>query len=292
MAERTILGVDFSGAEKSNGTSVTNGVLRDTVLELKSCDHLSPKRDVALNELEQQLCDLPKNSVVAIDFPFSVPRAFAERLVPGASRMTEVWNSVVTPEYSRYSQFDDLRNRFVARHGEVMRRGDANFGGPFSPLHAVNPSMLQMTYYGMRMLHRLRKAGFRVPPLPDDGCDGPILLETMPGVLLRTFGLPAENYKNPNKTNKGNPKMVRREILDGLEDKSGVTLKNLDDIRKKCLDNHDRLDSLVASVGGALWAMDKSKDKSQFITPRESIPPSEELEAARLEGWIYAPRKT
>ena len=32
-------------------------------------------------------------------------------------------------------------------------------------------------------------------------------------------------------------------------------------------------------------------DRSKFLIPRKSIPQSEELEYARLEGWIYAPKK-
>ena len=286
MAEQAIVGVDFSGAEKTNGTCVTKGVLRNHVLELESCDHLSSKRDIALGALEQELHRLAeaKNSVVAMDFPFSVPRAFAERLAPGASTMPEVWRAVA--EEIDYDKFKELRDSFVDRHGEVMRRGDANFWGPFSPLHAVNPSMLQMTFHGMRMLHRLRKAGFRVPPLRDDDCEGPILLETMPGVLLRTFGLPAENYKNKNKTNGGDFKKFRRDILNGLEGKSGLTLKNLADIRDKCINNHDRLDSLVAAIGAANWALNEQR----FLKPRDSLLQTEELNAARLEGWIYAPK--
>lgn len=283
MAETHILGVDFSGAEKTNTTAVTRGILRNDVLELEWCNQLSKKREDALYELKGQLLDLKKNAVAAMDFPFSVPWDFAHWLDPRAVMMPEVWDAA---KNKGYSAFEKLARFFVRRHGEMMRWGDTNFGGPVSPLHEFNPSMLKMTYYGMCLLHKLRNEGFRVPPLEDDGCEGPILLETMPGVLLRNFGLPARNYKTKNQSNKKCPEDTREKILSRLESLSGVKIKIPDDIREKCVDNHDCLDSLVAAIGAALWVQDKSK----FLTPCESIDANEEIQAAKLEGWIYAPR--
>ena len=295
MAGQTIVGVDFSGAKTNNTTQVTMAVLRGTILELKKCDPLPKSLPSTHDELRNRISRLPCNAVVAMDFPFSVPRLFAEELARKEeanppSTMPDLWRLVAEPGME-FSRFKELAMSFVKRHGEVMRRGDVNFGGPFSPLHSVNPSMLQMTFYGMRMLHGLRKAGCRVPPLPDGDCSKAELLETMPGVLLRTFGLPAKNYKTKNKTNDGHPEKIRCEILVGLKRTSGVKLRIPDDILGKCISDADALDSLVAAIGAALWSMDKSENKSRFTVPRESIPPNEELQAARLEGWIYAPRK-
>ena len=122
--------------------------------------------------------------------------------------------------------------------------------------------------------------------MPAGNRSGPQLLETMPRVLLRTFCLPAENYKKPNKSNGRNPKRVRRQILDGLIARPDVSLKIADQFQENCIEDDNCLDSLVAAIGAARWAM----DKSQFLHPRESIPPKEEIKAARLEGWIYAPK--
>ena len=292
MAERMVLGVDFSGGETDNSTQVTQGVLRGSDLELKPRVSLPKRLPATHDKLKELIRSLPSDAVVALDFPFSVPRTFADALTDAqkkdkALQMSDLW-AIVAEEEMNYNCFEELRDSFVKRHGEAMRRGDVYFAGPFSPLHTVNPSMLKMTYHGMRMLHELREAGCRIPPLPDGKCDGPILLETMPGVLLRTFGLPATNYKTNNKTNNGNPETVRREILDGLEFNSGVNLENFDDdIKLEFVKNHDKLDSLVAAVGAAMWAMSESK----FLTPRKSIPQSEEYDYAQIEGWIYAPRK-
>ena len=264
----------------------------DRNLTIQRCERLSGKRQAAHDDLEVRLFKLTNEAVVAMDFPFSVPQAFADALADAerekrASDMSEIW-SIVAKEGLSFRRFQELRDSFVKCHGETMRRGDVNFAGPFSPLHDVRPSMLQMTFYGMKMLYQLRQSGFRVPPLSDDKCKGPKLLETMPGVLLRTFCLPAQNYKNPNKSNGGDPKRVRRQILDGLIARSDVSLEIADQFQENCIRDDNCLDSLVAAIGAAMWAM----DKSQFLHPRESISQKEEIQAAQLEGWIYAPKPT
>ena len=161
-----------------------------------------------------------------MDFPFSVPRKFAEELLPTPGKMPAVWRTVAE-DIKEYHIFKKLRDSFVEQHGEMIRRGDANYGGPFSPLKTEgSPVMLPMTFYGMKMLHQLWQSekGFRVPPLPIVNRHGPTLLETMPGVLLRGFGLPARNYKTKNKTNEGHPENNREIILAGLEQKFGQFL--------------------------------------------------------------------
>ena len=281
MTDTTIIGVDYSGAKADNATWKTEAALEGTTLKIKDCSRIKRKD---LTEFLERL-EGP-GTIVAMDFPFSVPRAFAEELLPNPTAMPDVWESVA--EIKEYSQFDELRKNFVEHRGELIRNGDAHFGGPFSPLKLVNPDMLPMTFHGMQMLHRLWKSQkrFRVPPLPEDSRNGPTLLETMPGVLLRSFGLPAKNYKTKNKTNNSRPEDVREKILAGLKERFGQFLQINDAERKKCLNNADCLDSLVAAIGAAEWI----KNKSQFLFPRKSIPPSEELDLARLEGWIYAPK--
>ena len=279
-----ILGVDYSGAIGDRDTWITGGQPVGSVLTIDSCRSI--KRQNLTELLERQ----PEDTVAFMDFPFGMPRDFAKMMAKDAgkdppSQMPDLWSIAAGMDYGR---FNDLRNAFVERRGEMIRRGDANFGGPFSPLHIINPSMLQMTFHGMQMLHQLWQGGCSVPPLSACGRKGAILLETMPGVLLRAFSLPAENYKNKNKTNGGFPKPVRRKILDGLKSDScasGISLVIPGHIEAKCISNHNALDSLVAAVGAAMWV----KDKSQFLIPREHIPQSEEIQAARLEGWIYAP---
>lgn len=297
MVERKIIGVDFSGRKTGNTTEYTMAVLRGDVLELKPYQPLPKTLPATHNELINRMEALPPDAVVALDFPFSVPQAFAIELAKEQKKnlpctMPDVWKIVYGMDYDSFSK---SRGSFVERHGELLRHGDVNFGGAFSPLREYPPSMWQMTYYGMKLLHRLWTSDdgcFRVPPLPTDKRKGPILLETMPGVLLRVFGLPYEKYKKSyGKTvaKKAVAKKNRQKIWAGLSNKevTGISLKKFDLISEKVRDNDDWLDSLAAAIGAARWAM----DKSQFLHPRESIPPREEINAAQLEGWIYAPKK-
>ena len=292
MAEQTIVGVDFSGRKKRNTTAVTVAVLRGEVLEIKPYQSLPKTLPETHDKLIQSMEAMPPDAVVALDFPFSVPQAFATELAQKQKKnlpctMPDVWKIVSGMDCD---SFNKLRGSFVERHGDLLRRGDVNVGGAFSPLREYPPSMWQMTYYGMKLLHRLwtsDKGCFRVPPLPAYKCKGPILLETMPGVLLRDFGLPSIRYK---KTYRDQivARKNRQKIVGGLSDAkvTGISLKGLDQIPEKELDNDDWLDSLAAAIGAALWA----KDKSQFLHPREDISPKEEIQAAQLEGWIYTPK--
>lgn len=291
MAATKIIGVDFSGAETNNSTWITQAILDGNCLLVSRCWRPHRQRGGAHQRLENLLLNLPSSAVAAMDFPFSVPQLFARKLANDAATMTDVWCAVAA-ENMRYPKFGELRDQFVKRHGETMRRGDRYFGGPISPLKTGGPNMLPMTFYGMQMLHRLWNSNrsFRVPPLPMDVRTGPVLLETMPGVLLRIFGLPAENYKYRNKSNGHDPEKVRHTILNGLpsrvKDTAGLYLVILDQQRQDCIGNADCLDSLVAAIGAAMWA----KSPQAFLHPKDDGAPDGELQIARLEGWIYAPR--
>ena len=289
MAERTIMGVDFSGAQTRNATRFTMGGLNGDVLELEQRDPLPKTLPATHNKLKELIQGLPDDAVVALDFPFSVPRAFADALTDAkdksrATQMSDLWGIVAGMEYHI---FNELRDCFVKQNGEIMRRGDSNFDGPISPLKTGGPNMLPMTFYGMKMLHELwENSDYQIPPLPSAGRKGPKLLETMPGVVLRNLELPAVNYKKPNKSNGGDPQAVRRIILNGLQPQSGVSLGNFDDIKTQCINDPDQLDSLVAAVCAAMWVI----GKWPFLTPRKSTTQTEEMDYAKIEGWIYAPK--
>ena len=282
-----IMGVDFSGAEKTNATWVCEGSLNKGkgVLTIRKLRSLSKRREEAHNELKSLLQKLPINSVVGMDFPFSVPEPFARFWRPDSNTMPELWNEASRTNYDRFKK---VRDEFVLKNGEMLRHGDTYFGGPLSPLKTGGPNMLPMTFYGMKMLQELwqsEERRFIVPPLPEEDRTGPVLLETMPGVILRRLNLPAENYKNKNKTNKKKPETFRQTILGGLQSLSTPIVSISEDLCNKCIENHDCLDSLVAAVGGAKWAI----NQSNFLHPRQDDEPSKELYFARLEGWLYAP---
>ena len=212
--------------------------------------------------------------------------------------MPELWQAASAMELA---DFLSLRDRFVVLEGEPLRRGDLYFPECYSCLHKFNPNMVPMTFRGMQLLDRLWAAGCRVPPLPDiesdTGKNGPLLLESMPGAALRAFGLPFKGYKNG-----ANAAALRNQVLDGLELGSGVAVDNLHVFRQACLESHDCLDSVAAAVTAVLWC----RDPGVFRRPRNNILGEtldtgrsrrasplalkwSELQAACLEGWLYAP---
>ena len=182
-----------------------------------------------------------------------------------------------------YNEFLRLRDSFVCQHKELPRSVDTDLSGPLSPLKTGGPNMLPMTFRGMEMLNDLwhdEHVRFRVPPLSEGKRNGPTLLETMPGVVLRVFKLPHQNYKGSK-----NDLVSRRNrecILAGLKTRTHLTIRVSSNLEEKCLDYHDGLDSLIAAFCAALWVDEKIPFR---------IPTSDRLIAAQLEGWIYAPMK-
>ena len=284
MAERMVLGVDFSGA-KNNDPWVTTAVMQGGDLSIKSCFPL-PRE-----ELTSYLIALSENpdAVVGMDFPFGLPSDFIrEELKMNATQMPEVWeyaNGLDLP-----SHIPDLRKRLrngdLKKYSKLTRKGDDKyFKESYSPLNPASPEMFPMTFYGMKMLHSLwtsETVRFRVPPLPEEGRNGPILLETMPGAVLSHIGFPHKVYKGYK--NGANNRSFRMEILDELEQKSGVRLQNFSAFRNLCLGIHDCLDSLIAAIAAVLWA----GGNALFYRP-EDDPDPDILAAAQLEGWIYTP---
>jgi hypothetical protein len=113
----------------------------------------------------------------------------------------------------------------------------------------------------------------------------------MPGAALRAFGLPFKGYKKGQRA-----VALRRQILDGLERRSGVAIPNLTQFRDCCMGNDDCLDSVVAAAVACLWSKDQAlfrrpQDGPGDATKRGGTPSPDENEraTARLEGWLYAP---
>jgi hypothetical protein len=185
--------------------------------------------------------------------------------------MTDLWTAAASMDLS---QFMALRDAFVSRRGEMKRECDAFYPESFSCLHKVNPNMVPMTFHGMRMLDRLWAAGCAIPPLKSTNGDATVLLEAMPGAVLRVFKLPFKGYKNG-----ANAMGLRRRILDGLPKRSGLSLPNLDEYRDLCMSSHDGLDAVVAAIAAALWVVD----------PLMFRHPPVDGETLQLEGWLYAP---
>lgn len=272
-----ILGVDFSGAAPDNNTWVAQGSLGARGLVLGQC------RPVSRAELADELAALPGGSVAALDFPFSVPVQFARYWRPEAVSMTQLWDAAAGMELP---QFIQLRDDFVAHHGEPKRVIDLSHPEAYSCLHKVNPNMVPMTFRGMQMLARLWPAGCDVPPLPPQEASKGVLLEVMPGAVLRALGLPFKGYKNGARRLE-----LRQSILEELPRRSSVPVPNLKQFRDQCLASHDCLDAIVAALAAALWATDPSLFRSPSDADAGGLDPPSPT-TLRIEGWLYAPTRT
>ncbi len=274
-----IIGIDFSGAKHDRSTWVAQGIMTgDGALQLQRVE-MTPRSAVL-----QVLLTAQPPTVAAIDFPFGVPRAFAEFISVGTlESMPDFWRVVAD---LNLEDFLAARDAFVGRFGEPKRAGDAtHFPESYSPLHKVNPNMLPMTYYGIRMLNELHENQsnrWAVPPFKPsrNDMDGSVtLLETMPGAFLKSMGTIYKGYKKPKSPILRDER--RNTVLDALQDRSGVELPNLSNFREECIANDDCLDAVVAAVAAASW----SQNHSGFQHPSD-----DELAAAKLEGWIYVPQ--
>ena len=265
-----ILGVDFSGARPDNNTWVAQGRLDSQELVLESC------RPVSRSQLSCLLEALPNGAVASLDFPFSVPLDFARFWRPEARAMPDLWSAAAAMNLEK---FISLRDAYVAQRGEPKRLCDSYHPECYSCLHKVNPNMVPMTFYGMKMLAGLWPKGCDVPPLALQNMGKGVLLEAMPGAALRALELPFKGYKNGVKAN-----VLRRQILRELPRRSSLPMPNLGEFHQLCLSSHDCLDAVVAAVIAALWCT----NLDMFRHP-EPAGPGVPNPTAALEGWLYAP---
>ena len=285
-----IAGVDFSGHATDNATWITTALLQGDALEIMSCCRLPKKREDAHKKLEQRLKKLlSDNAIIALDFPFGVPKAFADTgFCPNAAKMSDLWKAAhsksVNGDLTEYLSTKNGLHKKLSKGGtfhkytKLKRKADENITESYSPLNTVKPNMLPMTFYGMQMLYRLCKAkvpGFYVDTADDARRTGPLLMEVMPGAALSAFKLPHKTYKRDI-----NALSERQRIVADLDTRSGLKLPNLKTFRDHCMFSDDALDSVVAAVVAAKWA---SHHEFQQLSAGNSC-------TTRIEGRIYAPK--
>ena len=272
----TIMGVDFSGARADRNTWLTRGRLEGENLKLEDC------RPVSRYELTETLSSSSGKTIAALDFPFATPKAFADFWQPGSETMPQLWEAAASMEYEAFLA---LRDEFVDQWGEPKRACDPPES--YSCLHMVNPIMVPMTFHGMTMLHRLwtgRTANaMAVPPLPMYSRDGigevTVLLEVMPGAVLRKLGLPYKGYK-------GGARALdrRKRVVEELPGRVSPVTFQFGAFEGLALRKHDALDSVVAAVAAALWEI----NPGEFPQPPAEGEPGFDP-TTLLEGWLYAP---
>ena len=263
-----IIGVDFSGAKIEGKTWVTQGHMPTA-----GCLFIDRIQPFLRDDLSALLEQAPPGTVVALDFPFSLPGAFLEQLSIHAITMREVWRQLPGMSLEEYWEqckvFGTHPKRTADKHYSVS-------------LSALNSRLVPMTYSGIKMLHDLDKAHqdrWWVPPL-DSGVapvDRITLLEVMPGAFLWSIGFDWAALKGPQGYKSSLD--TRDRVISQLCVKAPIEIPNLLDFRLGFRANDDCLDSAVAALAAATWAT----RQDAFLHPI-----GEELHDAMLEGWLYA----
>lgn len=279
----TIIGVDFSGAQDEGKTWIARGSLTDGGKMILNIVH--PIRREDLHDL---LLDVPTPAVVALDFPFSLPSVFLNQLRIRTNTMNGVWPHIANMPLGSYQNpnVGTYRQRCSAFGTHPKRTGDECYTVSMS---ALNTRLVPMTYHGIKMLDRLstaQRSRWWIPPrdIGPAPVDKVVLLEVMPGALLWAIGLDygtVKGYKGAT-----GALDTRERVINRLSEYAEVELgiQHLPDWRLGFRANDDSLDAVVAYVAAALWTI----DENLFHRP-EDHRDAAVLQAARLEGWIYAP---
>lgn len=283
MADQLVAGVDFSGAKSvPNDTWLTLARLGNLGVDVMDVKH------VGSHALAKEL-SATAVSAVGIDCPFSLPKDFIEflamkKIKAEYSNWQELAQELV---FMPFEEFEQLVKEFKK---EPKRFCDTKVSAPaISPLHRGNPSMIQMTFAGMRLLAMLDPSRFFVLPFQDSKAGGCAVLEVYPRATLKNLGLPDTGYKSQEKKEQDKVRALRTQILEGLIDlreRKGLTYQKFPRLnvpakfKHALVESDHALDSLVACYAVACW----KSEPSLFVDALDA----DNLDVL-IEGWIYVP---
>jgi hypothetical protein len=281
MAETFIAGADFSGAKNvPNDTWLAIGNLTNLGMEIISLTNCGG------HKLGQELKAIHNLVAAGLDFPFSLPSDFLNFLSEKISRSAyQSWQEVAeTLAFMPFDNFLELVTEFKEEPKRIADKATNRAG--ISPLHRGNPSMVQMTYQGIRMLASLDPKKFYVVPFQDEIPFGCAVMEAYPREVLFSLGLPDTGYKTKDSAKSLETRKLILKGLVALRDKGapGVEVcprismnKN---IEKAALESDHALDAVIACYSVATWKVAPQLFKDPFSSDDPNV---------LLEGWIYAP---
>lgn len=268
-----LLGVDFTSApSRRKPITVARGARVGDVLRLQSVQELP---DFAAFEA---MLRTPGPWLGGFDFPFGLPRLFAEELGLGAScaAVMASLRSRCATRMDLRALIDDWCGRRPAGQRLLHRRTDTAMPGirSTSPLQTRYVPVGFMYFEG---LARLLQAGLSLPGLrEDEGADPQrIALEAYPGLLAHELIGP-RSYKNHHGPER---LLARKDMLEALEQgrsRLGLRLKLSHAQRESLADDAsgDRLDAVLCLMQAA-WACRQPR----YGWP-EAVDP--------VEGWILS----
>ncbi len=272
---RSILGVDFTSAPgPRKAITVARAELIGARLTFAAIDHL-----ISFADFEALLrmpgpwiggfdfpCGLPRELVVALDWPQQWPRLARHVQALGKDAFKDALNAV------RESR--PMGSRYIARSGDAA-------AGSSSPMKLVNPPVGLMFFEGAP---RLLAAGVSVVPCAPSR-DSRVALEAYPGYLARK--ITRASYKKDGKDG-GRPD--RREariaiieaITSGHTSVAPLELVLPTTLKSQCANDGsgDSLDAVLCAVQAAIACVSaKAAGADAYGIPDDADP---------LEGWIAA----
>jgi hypothetical protein len=279
-SERKVAGADCSGSKQvPNETWLATATLSGRELQVSSI------QKTGMHDLGKQLVSAGVFSAVGLDCPFSLPAEFVGFLAKELEILDfQSWQSLVEQiVFMPFEKFQLLARIFKKEAKRVTDR--ASCAQALSPLHKANPSMLQMTYHGMRLLASLDPKRFYVLPFQDPIEKGAAVIEVYPRATLKCLALPDTGYKSKDKKDHDKMQSARHKILQGLYSlQNEHRYKNCPQLilntklEHVCVDSDNALDALLACYATALWLEDPQRCADPFACNDNDV---------LLEGWIY-----
>jgi hypothetical protein len=282
VADELIAGVDFSGASKvPNDTWIALGRLAAWQFQVTEI------RKVGSHALAQELNKL-SCAAVGIDCPFSLPMEFVDYLAQkGLRKDFQSWQEIAEHlVFLPFDQFLSLAQEFKREPKRVTDK--ATIAPAQSPLHRGNPSMIQMTYQGMRLLASLDPQRFTVLPFQSENKDRCTVIEVYPRDFLKFLALPDTGYKGRTKKEEEAVQKIRRQIISGiieLRERKQISFKEMvrlsmpKDVETQALQSDHALDAVIACYLTALFVSSPSLFADPFSLDNSDV---------LLEGWIYS----
>ncbi len=279
-SERKIAGADCSGSkEVPNETWLAQGVLNGNKLEITNI------QKTGMHALGKELNAIADLSAVGLDCPFSLPAEFLTFLATELQvEPFQSWQSMAEQiVFMPFERFQELAKTFKKEPKRVTDK--LSCAQALSPLHRGYPSMLQMTYYGIRVLASLDPNRFYVMPFQETLEKGAAVIEVYPRATLKCLSLPDTGYKSKEKKDKDKMQSARHKIIHGLVGlQNNEKYKNCpklilnSKLEHLCVEIDHALDALLACYATALWQDKPSICKDPFDSNEADV---------LLEGWIY-----
>lgn len=284
MTEKLVGGVDFSGAKT---------VPNETWLALARVGNLGVEiteiSKVGSHALARDVGAKTGMAALGMDCPFSLPAEFVSYLATKRVRADyQSWQELA--QELAFMSFEEFLAIVKDFKKEPKRFADTQQVVPAqSPLHRSNPSMVQMTYHGMRLLAMLDPKKFFVVPFQDPVPFGCAVIEVYPRALLKTVGLPDTGYKSTDKQEQARVTAARTQIVQAitsLRDRRSLTYQKFPrlTIPKRwanlAIESDHALDAVLACYATAAYIAEPSLFKDPLDSDNLNV---------LLEGWIYNP---